>query len=246
MIIFTATCDTILAMKILAIETATEACSAALLIDGQLLSRYQVQPRMHSQLILPMMEELLAEAEIGLSALDAIAFGRGPGAFTGVRIAVGVAQGAAFAVDLPVVAISTLAALAQRGYREFGFQRMLAAYDARMQEVYWGGYEVDDQGLVRPVIDEEVCAPGDVTLPVGMNWQGVGAGWDSYTDELKQRLGDALSGYEAQLFCSAEDVAILGAAGFRNGDAVAAEFASPVYLRDKVASKPKQVSTLSN
>ena len=114
-------------MKILAIETATEACSAALLIDGKIIERYQVQPRMHSQLILPMMNELLAEAGVALTALDAIAFGRGPGAFTGVRIAVGVAQGAAFAADLPVVPVSTLAALAQGAVRESGGRRLLPA-----------------------------------------------------------------------------------------------------------------------
>ncbi|MCW8945131.1 MAG: tRNA (adenosine(37)-N6)-threonylcarbamoyltransferase complex dimerization subunit type 1 TsaB [Sedimenticola sp.] len=229
-------------MKILAIETATEACSAALLIDGELSSRYQVQPRMHSQLILPMMEELLAEAGIGLSSLDAIAFGRGPGAFTGVRIAVGVAQGVAFASDLPVVPISTLAALAQRGYREYGFQRILAAYDARMHEVYWGGYAVDAQGLVRPVMDESVSAPDAVTLPEGVGWHGVGPGWGSYSAELKLRIGEALGGETADLLCSAEDVALLGAASFNAGEAVAAEYAQPVYLRDKVASKPRPKS----
>lgn len=229
-------------MKILAIETATEACSAALLIDGAIALRYQVQPRMHSQLILPMLDELLIEADIGLSALDAIAFGRGPGAFTGVRIAVGVAQGAAFAADLPMVAVSTLAALAQRGYREFGFRQLLPAYDARMQEVYWGGYVVDEQGLVRPVMDEEVATPEGVTRPEGLSWQGVGAGWGSYRSALQARLGDACSGCQPGLLCSAEDVALLGAALFSEGEAVAAEQALPVYLRDKVAAKPKQVN----
>jgi tRNA threonylcarbamoyladenosine biosynthesis protein TsaB len=229
-------------MKILAIETATEACSAALLIDGAISLRYQVQPRMHSQLILPMMDELLIEAGISLSALDAIAFGRGPGAFTGVRIAVGVVQGAAFAADLPVVPVSTLAALAQRGYREFGFRQLLPAYDARMREVYWGGYVVDGQGLVRPVIDEEVSAPESVTLPEGLNWQGVGTGWDSYRSALEGRLGNGFSGCEPGLLCSAADVALLGASMFSEGGAVAAEQALPVYLRDKVAAKPKQVN----
>ncbi|MCW8890569.1 MAG: tRNA (adenosine(37)-N6)-threonylcarbamoyltransferase complex dimerization subunit type 1 TsaB, partial [Sedimenticola sp.] len=210
-------------MKILAIETATEACSAALLIDDVIISRYQVQPRMHSQLILPMMDELLAEADVGLSSLDAIAFGRGPGAFTGVRIAVGVAQGAAFASDLPVVAVSTLAALAQRGYREQGFQRLLPAYDARMNEVYWGCYEVNQTGLVEPVFGESVSAPDAVERPDGSGWYGVGAGWGSYSDALKQRLGERLAGEKPELLCSAEDVARLGVAGFESGEAVAAE-----------------------
>jgi tRNA threonylcarbamoyladenosine biosynthesis protein TsaB len=228
-------------MKILALETATEACSAALLIDGNVIERYQVQPRMHSQLILPMLDELMAEAGVALAALDAIAFGRGPGAFTGVRIAVGVAQGAAFAADLPVVPVSTLAALAQRGARELGWRRLLPAYDARMQEVYWGAYEVDAQGLVSARVADEVCAPDRVTLPAGGGWQGVGAGWGSYRSLLDQRLGDAVGEVNADLLCSAHDVALLGAAGFVRGEAVAAELAAPVYLRDqvaKVASRP--------
>lgn len=225
-------------MKILAIETATEACSAALLIDGKIIERYQVQPRMHSQLILPMMNELLAEAGVALTALDAIAFGRGPGAFTGVRIAVGVAQGAAFAADLPVVPVSTLAALAQRGFRELGGRRLLPAYDARMQEVYWAAYEVDAQGLVSIRVADEVSAPDQVTLPDGEGWQGVGAGWGSYYSLLAQRLGASVEAVDAALLCSANDVALLGAAGFTRGDAVAAELAAPVYLRDKVASRP--------
>lgn len=225
-------------MKILAIETATEACSAALMIDDQIIERYRVEPRMHSQLILPMMDELLGEAGIALSALDAIAFGRGPGAFTGVRIAVGVAQGAAYAADLPLVPVSTLAALAQRGFRELGWRRLLPAYDARMQEVYWGAYEVGDQDLVLPRVADEVSAPDQVTLPEGGGWRGVGAGWGSYAALLEPRLGSALESMEVDLLCSAHDVAQLGAAAYARGEAVAAELAAPVYLRDKVASKP--------
>lgn len=230
-------------MKILAIETATEACSAALLIDGSVSERYQVQPRMHSQLILPMMDELLAEAGVALASLDAIAFGRGPGAFTGVRIAVGVAQGAAFAADLPVVPVSTLAALAQRAYRELGWRRLLPAFDARMQEVYWGAYAVDTQGLVSSRVADEVSAPDRVTRPDGDGWRGVGAGWGSYRALLEQRLGGAVESVNADLLCSAHDVALLGAAGFAAGEAVAAEQALPLYLRDKVASRPGERSS---
>ncbi len=225
-------------MKILAIETATEACSAALLIDGNVLECYQVQPRMHSQLILPMMDELLAEAGTPLTALDALAFGAGPGAFTGVRIAAGVAQGAAFAADLPVLPISTLAALAQRGWRELGWRRLLPAYDARMQEVYWGAYAVDADGLVAAQVADEVAAPDRVTLPDGSGWKGVGVGWGSYRSLLEQRLGEAVDSVNVDLLCSAHDVALLGATAFARGEAVAAEQAAPVYLRDKVASRP--------
>jgi len=225
-------------MKLLAIETATEACSAALYLDGEVRVRYEVQARNHSKLILPMMDQLLAEAGIKLTALDALAFGRGPGAFTGVRIATGVIQGAAFAADLPVVPVSTLAALAQRHYREQGHTQLLAAFDARMGELYWGGYRLRD-GLVEPVIADQVAKPGAVVLPAGAGWHGVGTGWGAYGDLLAARLGGVLSSVTPDLYYSAHDVALLGVAGFAKGEAVSAAEALPIYLRDQVAAKPK-------
>lgn len=225
-------------MKLLAIETATEACSAALLINGEVIERYRVQPRGHSELILPMMNELLAEADMALSDLDAMAFGRGPGSFTGVRIATAVIQGAAFAADLPVVPVSTLAALAQRCFREEGKHRLLPAFDARMKEVYWGAYEVFDGGIVQQVVPDEVSMPEAVTLPEGGDWHAVGSGWKSYGEQLDSIMGDSLASTNPDLLCSAHDVAILGAAGFTAGLAVEAEQALPVYLRDKVAAIP--------
>ncbi|MET0094315.1 MAG: tRNA (adenosine(37)-N6)-threonylcarbamoyltransferase complex dimerization subunit type 1 TsaB [Sedimenticola sp.] len=227
-------------MKLLAIETATEACSAALSIDGEITQRYEVQARKHTELILPMMDGLLAEAGIALSQLDALAFGRGPGAFTGVRVATGVVQGAAFAADLPVVPVSTLAALAQRHYREQGCQRLLPAFDARMGELYWGAYLVDQQGLVEQHVGDQVAPPEAVTLPDGENWHAVGTGWGTYAEVLKTRLGTALASVTPDLYCAAHDVALLGVAGLLRGEAVSAEQALPVYLRDQVASKPKQ------
>jgi tRNA threonylcarbamoyladenosine biosynthesis protein TsaB len=131
-------------MKLLALDTATEACSAAVWVDGTVLERYELAPRRHAALILPMIEAVLAEANLSPLQLDAIAFGRGPGAFTGVRIAVGIAQGIAFAADLPVIPISTLAALALGAAQETGYSRIAAALDARMGEVYWGVYAVAD------------------------------------------------------------------------------------------------------
>jgi len=226
-------------MKLLAIETATEACSAALYIDGAISERYEVAPRRHAELILSMMEQLLAEAELKLSQLDVLAFGRGPGSFTGVRIATGVIQGAAFGAELPVVPVSTLAALAQRYYRMNGARRILPAFDARMQEIYWAAYEVADDDLVSLVGAEQVAAPELVELPEGEGWCGVGTGWTSYSEILTQRMGCCLSAVEGDLFCSAQDVAQLAVRGYRSGEAVSAEFALPVYLRDQVAKKPK-------
>ncbi len=224
-------------MKLLAIETATEACSAALLIDDRIELRYVIKPRGHSEMILSMMDELLAEAELKPNQLDAMAFGRGPGSFTGVRIATGIVQGAAFGADLPVVPVSTLAALAQRAYRQKGEPNLLPAFDARMGELYWAGYRVGDDGLVRLVIEEQVATAEQVTMPLDNDWYGVGSGWGVAGEVLAGRLGDDLLGFQAEMFCSAHDVAQLAAAAYAQGLAVPAERALPVYLRNQVAQK---------
>lgn len=224
-------------MKLLAIETATEACSAALLIDGEVRLRYQVKQRGHSELILGMMDDLLAEASIKPAQLDAMAFGRGPGSFTGVRIAAGVIQGAAFAADLPVVPVSTLAALAQRAFREKGEPNLLAAFDARMGELYWAAYRVGEQDLVSLLGEEEVATADRVRLPLSGAWYGVGSGWAVAATQLAERLGEDLLGYQAQMYCSAREIAQLAAADFERGLGVAPELALPVYLRDEVAKK---------
>jgi tRNA threonylcarbamoyladenosine biosynthesis protein TsaB len=226
-------------MKLLAIETATEACSAALYIDGEIGLRYEVKPRGHSELILGMLDALLAEAGLAPHHLDAMAFGRGPGSFTGVRIATGVVQGVAFGAGLPVVPVSTLAALAQRAFREYGERRLLPAYDARMQELYWAAYEVNEEGLVRLTEPERVTRVEEIAPPAGTGWYGVGSGWAAYGETLLARFGDAVvKGSDPTMLCSAYDVALLGVAGFERGEAVMPEAALPIYLRDKVAKKP--------
>ena len=226
-------------MKLLAIETATEACSAALYIDGEVSERIQVEPRRHAELILSMMDGLLAEAGLRLSQLDALAFGRGPGSFTGVRIATGVIQGAAFGADLPVVPVSTLAALAQGYFREAGVRRILPAFDARMQELYWAACEVGTDDLAMITGQEQVASPEEVILPEGDGWHGVGTGWATYGDLLSQRMGKAVAGIKGDKLCHARDVALLGVAGFNLGQSVSAEKALPIYLRDQVAKRPK-------
>ncbi len=224
-------------MKLLAIETATEACSAALYLDGEIRLRLRVEPRRHSELVLPMMDDLLSEAETKLIQLDGLAFGCGPGSFTGVRIATGVIQGSAFAADLPVVPVSTLAALAQGCFRENGERNLLPAYDARMGELYWGCYRIDEAGLVQAVCPESVVAPDLVSLPEGGDWFGVGSGWAAYAKELQQRLAPGITGFRGDTLCSAWDVALLGVRGLEEGGGVSAEKALPVYLRDRVAWK---------
>ena len=220
-------------MKLLAIETATDACSAALSIYGEIHERFEITPRGHTERILPMIDELLAAAGVSIGQMDALAFGRGPGAFTGVRIAVGVAQGIAFAADLPVVPVSTLAALAQGA----GADKVLAALDARMDEVYWGAYQCNAAGLMVRVGEECVSAPGEVPLPGGDNWQGAGIGWSAYEAALSARCAEQVTSWEGACYPHARDVALLGVAGHEAGHAVSAEQALPVYLRDKVTWK---------
>jgi tRNA threonylcarbamoyladenosine biosynthesis protein TsaB len=223
-------------MKILAIDTSGEACSAALLVDSHVEQRLEKEPRRHGALILSMMEGLLARAGIALPELDALGFGRGPGSFTGVRIATSVVQGAAFGSDLPVVPVSTLAGLAQGQYRARGCTRCLAAFDARMGELYWGRYRLDAGGLMRQECDEQVATPEAVLLPEEGGWHGVGSGWRTYGEELQRRLGPRLEAVTPAAICEARDIAVLAAAGFAEGRSVPAELALPVYLRDRVTA----------
>ncbi|MBP0938873.1 tRNA (adenosine(37)-N6)-threonylcarbamoyltransferase complex dimerization subunit type 1 TsaB [Pseudomonas alliivorans] len=217
---------------LLALDTATEACSVALLHDGKVLSHYEVIPRLHAQRLLPMIKDLLAEAGLAMSALDAIAFGRGPGAFTGVRIAIGVVQGLAFALERPVLPVSNLAVLAQRAFRERGVSQVAAAIDARMDEVYWGCYR-EAAGEMRLVGQEAVMAPERATLPVDVSgqWFGAGTGWG-----YGERIPVALAGHDASLLPHAQDLLTLATFAWHRGEAVQADEAQPVYLRDKVAT----------
>jgi tRNA threonylcarbamoyladenosine biosynthesis protein TsaB len=226
-------------MNLLAIETATEACSAALYLDGEIRERYQIAPREHTALILPMVDALLSDAGFSPTQLDAIAFGCGPGAFTGVRIATGVVQGIAFAADLPVLPVSTLATLAQGARREYGWSHVAAAIDARMAEVYWGIFEADDAGIMHAVGEERVCPAQQVPQLHGHQWHGIGSGWQSYAIELAQRQGMAMIEAIGDYYPHARDVATLAVAAYARGEAVSAEQALPRYLRDQVVQKPK-------
>lgn len=220
-------------MIILALETATEACSAALNIDGEIRERFEIAPREHSMLILPMLESLLTEADISLQQVDALAFGRGPGAFTGVRIGVGVAQGVAFGADLPVLPISTLAALAQAT----DAVQVLAAIDARMDEVYWGSYRRDKSGLMYLQGEECVAAPDATPTVSGEGWLGAGSGWSMYGDSLGARHAGQVAKVAVDALPRAAAVSRLAVAAFVAGEAVGAEQALPVYLRDTVTWK---------
>ena len=226
------------ATRILAIETATAACSAALSIDGEVEERYALAPRQHAALLLPMVESLLASAGLSVTQLDALAFGQGPGAFTGVRIAASAAQGMAFAANLPVVPVSTLAALASGAMRETGETHVMVALDARMDEVYWGVYARGAAGL--PVLQgrEAVAAPAAVPIPDGDRWIAAGSGWEACAERLVPRAGERVVRLLPDLEPRAHDIALIGADRFARGEAGCAGDAVPVYLRDQVVRMP--------
>ena len=223
-------------MKLLALETSTQACSAALSIDGDIHEQFEIAPRGHGQLILNMVDQLLAEAQLQAGQLDGIAFGRGPGAFTGVRIATAVVQGIAFGADLPVVPVSSLAALAQGAYRQGRHRAVLAAFDARMEEVYWGAFE-EKAGLMVACGAERVCPPQDVVMtPAVADWVGAGDGWQAYPEALKAACGDVPLCHH-DTFPHAQDIARLALPQLVDGETVMAEQALPIYLRDNVVKK---------
>ena len=222
-------------MKLLALDTATEACSVALNMDGEVTEHFDVIPRRHSRELLPMVDGILARAGLTIRDMDALAFGRGPGAFTGLRVAAAMAQGLAFAVDLPVIPVSTLAALAQQGLREQGETQVLSAIDARMGEVYWGAF-VEQDGLMQPVQEETVTAPEKVAVIDGEHsWFGMGTGW-----AFREQMAAKVTGCVAETYPHALDIALLAADDYNTGRLLPAEQAMPVYLRDKVALKKSE------
>lgn len=220
-------------MNLLAIETATEACSVALLHGGALTGRSELAPRRHAELVLPMAESLLSESGIQRKQLDAIAVGQGPGAFTGVRLAISVAQGLALALDIPVVPVSSLAALAMQAPQNGA--AVLAAIDARREEIYAGTFQFGPDGLVEPLGLEHVLAASDLVLPEAEAWNVLGTGWSAYGDAIRERLPSPPRWTDGDRYPQARDVARLAAPLFAAGKGVPPEQALPVYLRDKVA-----------
>lgn len=240
-------------MKLLAVDTATEACSAALMIDGVIFERYQQTQRDHSRLILPMIDSLMADAGLKPSDLDGLAFGRGPGSFTGVRIATGIIHGIALGTGLPIVPVSTLAAIAQvffddneaQGKRPNAQGRSVSsdvaftAMDARMGEIYWGVYQRGKYGFAE-LFGNETVTPADLIEFPDLDGAGIGSAWGVYQQELMQRLSGKVNYVESDYFPRAGAIARLGVHGFELGLAVDVEQAMPVYLRDKVAKKESE------
>jgi tRNA threonylcarbamoyladenosine biosynthesis protein TsaB len=221
-------------MRFVALDSSTEWCSAALYCDGEIAALERRADHRHGELLLPMVERLLARAGLGTQDLDGVAFGAGPGSFTGLRIACGLAQGLAFTRDLPVVAIPSLEALAESA----GAPRVLACLDARMHEVYCAAYRRRGAGCDAgwETLREAACLPPQAVeaLPEG-DWVGAGSGFTAYREALEARLGGALKQQLPDLRPNAYAVARLAAARFARGEGVDAAQALPQYLRDKVA-----------
>jgi tRNA threonylcarbamoyladenosine biosynthesis protein TsaB len=218
-------------LKLLAIETATDSCSVALWDNGTVIERFEAAERRQTERVLPMVEALLADSGWQLGQLDAIAFGQGPGAFTGVRVAVSVAQGLGFAAGVPLIGVSTLAACAHGAAMLHGDGDWLIAFDARMAELYVGGYRVSD-GAVKSLLQDCVLAPAVLpALPQG-NWRGAGSG-AVHLQALRAGWPE-LGTWDATLLPRAGSVAALAVEEHRAGRTVSAEQARPVYLRDQV------------
>ncbi len=217
-------------VKILALDTSTDACSVALSLNTLSYDRFIVAPAAHTKFILPMIDELLSQAKLDYKELDAIAFGHGPGSFTGVRLAASVAQGLAFAANLPVMGISTLRALAQEVLVEEGRSQVLVAQDARMKEIYWGEYRVDSVGIMQPIVPDKLIKPEVALVGSYYGFVGVGNGFDVYKDLFSQSDLPII----AKQYVRAKYVAELAVADFASGGMVTAEKALPIYLREKV------------
>jgi len=223
-------------MKLLALDTATEACSCALLYDEAQFERSVMTTRHHAELILPMIDEMMQVFKLRPQQLDAVVMGCGPGSFTGLRIACGVAQGIAFAAEVPIIPISSLAALAQAAYRDKGVTHVLAAIDARMGEVYWGEYILGENKLMQLCGEECVCPPESVKLLENSAAYGVGSGWMTYSTALLIALGTVttISIETETTYPQAAAMLPLAGAAFEQGLAVSPELALPIYLRNKV------------
>ncbi len=224
-------------MKILAFDTATAACSAALNINGEIIQRLQIAPQQHAELLLPMIQDLLTEAGITLSELNAIAFGCGPGSFMGVRIATGVAQGLAFGADLPVIAVSSLQTLAQTTHQQTEEKNILAAWDARMHAVYWGAYCLGTEGIMIPIQPDALSEPNEVFLPAERTWCATGNGWQIYQPYLSAILPHCQT-VILDVFPQACALARIAEVYYQQGKILDPTQAEPTYLRDKVTFTP--------
>ncbi len=222
-------------MRVLGLDTSTEYCSVALWQDGAVVERCELVGQKHSELLIAMLDALLRDAGVKLAQLDGIAFGMGPGSFTGVRIACGATQGLALGANLPVAGVCTLEALAAAS----GKTQVIAALDARMGEIYHAAYQ--RHGDVWTSVSEPcLCKPEDAPVVHGAGWYGVGSGFAAHGEKLGVRYAGQLQGVDGAVVPQAAAIAALGAARFAQGQGVDAALALPLYLRDKVALKTSE------
>jgi tRNA threonylcarbamoyladenosine biosynthesis protein TsaB len=220
-------------VRVLALDAATEACSVALLVDGDVIARTIESGKSSALKILSMVEEVMAEGQVSLSMLDGVAASIGPGAFTGVRISVAVAQGLSFGASLPVVPVTTLQALAML-VLEGGEGCALACLDARMGEVYWGSFKADAARGVAEISAPAVGSPGSVALSPGGRYVGIGRGFSAYPI-LSAIPGVEIGLAESLALPNAREIAQLGVLALASGGGLDPADLEPLYLRDKVA-----------
>lgn len=222
-------------MKILAFDTSFSNCSIALQIGDNIITSHEIAPMQQARLILPVIQKMLHQANMTLNGLDAIAYGCGPGSFTGIRIANSVAQGLGFAANKPIIRISSLAALAQSAYDEHGYSPLLVAVDARMQQVYWAVYSANNTGLVELQGLETLSAPSQVTLKNlgSVEWYGIGDAWTIYGQELTSATGVTVKITNTTQLSNATALIKLAQAQFDKGEWVQANNAIPEYLIQK-------------
>ncbi|MDF1795756.1 MAG: tRNA (adenosine(37)-N6)-threonylcarbamoyltransferase complex dimerization subunit type 1 TsaB [Coxiellaceae bacterium] len=219
--------------NIIAFDTATNACSVALQVGDLQLDCHQIAPRQHSQLLLPTIDELLSRDGLGFDDLDLIACGIGPGSFMGVRLAVSVAQGLAYACQKPVLGVSTLQILAQTAYERLGYEQVVAAWDARMDEIYCNFFTLND-GVMQPIAEDQLKAPGAWQCQQEGEWQLVGNAWAAYADQIKTPDNCTLSAEGGALYPEAKSLLSLADNGLTKGYAVSALALEPNYIRQKV------------
>lgn len=224
-----------MSLRLLAIDTATEACSVALWLNGEILERYEVAGREHTQRLMSQVNQVMADAGLGFSQLDGIACGIGPGSFAGVRIGVGYVKGLALALDRPVIGVSSLAMLALRAVRLEGAEHVLAAIDARMNEVYFGAYRCTVAGLVEKYEPERVCAPDAVPKAKVQHVVAAGSGWNTYREILSRTTDAKIAQFFPAALPHAEEALHLALPQFMAGQGINADDLLPAYLRDKVA-----------
>ena len=220
--------------RILALDTSSDACSVALWDQGEVLSDLRLVPRQHAQTLLPQIDELLSRAGVSLAELDAIAFGRGPGSFTGLRIAASTAQGLALAQDLPVIPVSTLEALALSAHKKYYARKLLTLLDARMDEVYWCAWQAGPEGL-QALVPESLAAPEAVLPPQAddQDWLLVGSGC-CHSERLPPLVLGHLQQEIPDLYPEASVMVELAAVAWARGEGLDAAEGLPVYLRDQV------------